>query len=322
MTVGDGWKRHLLTSGVPLEHEVAQILVGCQFFIEPEFHYLRANGTEQKEFSTDILGRWYGTDRNAVPFTLHLLVECKYRSRDKTILLFEDPNNEGPNATLGHTIASVDACAPYHLDNENIYSFESHFPFTYKAVELHKGGAHEQDLKHGIAQLTYAAPVLMGNEIASAIRQPPDDRGAIFLCKLLVTNAPLRLVQRNVGVSQVEAANELDEVSSSVDAAIMLAPLGPDIDAHCHRAFESLSEASLWKAARQLEGEFRQLGKVSPHYYPALPKYLEGLAEGGYERKQFVSQSFIVTTSYLPTLINDIQKVVEQSYEGRSVVKE
>jgi hypothetical protein len=321
MSVSDGWKRHLLTSGVPLEHEVAQILVDCGFFIDSEFHYLRRAGSEEKELSVDVLGRWYGSDSNAVPFTLNLLAECKYRSRDKTILLFEDPNVEGPNATLGHTIASVDACVPYHLNNEIIYSFENQFPFAYKAVELHKGGAHEQDMRHGIGQLTYAAPALMGDEIASAIRQHPDDRCAIFLTKLLITNAPLRLVGRNVDVSQVEAANELEEVSSPIDAAIMLAPLGPDIDEHCRRAFKCLSDASLSKSARELEGEFRRMGKISPSYYPSIPKYLEDLARAGYQKKMFVSQTFICTTSYLRTLICDIHNVVERSYEERSIEK-
>lgn len=322
MSAKDGWKRYLLASGVPLEHEVAQTLVARGFFIESEFQYLRRAGTEEKEFSVDVLGRWFGSDPDTVPFTLNVLAECKYRSREKTILLFEDPNDDGHNATLGHTIAAVDACVPYHLNSDAIYAFESAFPFIYRAVEVHKGGGHDQDLRHGLSQLTYAAPALMTDEIAGAICQHPADRQAIFLTKLLVTNAAMRLVRSDVDVADVERADKLEDVSSPIEAAIMLSPIGPDINGHCRRSFKKLAEVPLLRAAQELEGDLRKLGKISPSYDVSLPKYLQSLWSGGYEKRAFITQSFIVTASGLGPLINQIQQVVEQSYQERTMEKE
>lgn len=139
MSEPEGWKRYLLSSGVPLEHDVAQTLVEAGFAVSPEFPYLRHGGNEEKEFSVDLEAKWFGPTDEDISYSLNLLVECKYRSPDKVVMLFEDPDTEPTNGTLGHTIAAIDLFAPYNLKHSVIYNFESNIPFTYKALEIHKG---------------------------------------------------------------------------------------------------------------------------------------------------------------------------------------
>lgn len=54
-----GWKRHLLSSGIPLEYEVAEHLGEQGMVTEADFSFTRPNGKETTEGSVDILCRSY-----------------------------------------------------------------------------------------------------------------------------------------------------------------------------------------------------------------------------------------------------------------------
>src|SRR5690349_17324613 len=86
------WKKHLLRSGAPLEYEVARILDNEGMFIDADFSFLRRDGSVEKEFSVDIVAEWSGGERfETSPFDMVLAVECKYRSREKSLVFFLDP---------------------------------------------------------------------------------------------------------------------------------------------------------------------------------------------------------------------------------------
>src|SRR5258708_7141677 len=98
------WKDHLLKSGVPLEYEVAAILDRADMAINADFSFLRRDVVGAKEFSVDVLARYYGPSENDVGFELDMLVECKYRSPEKTLLLLEHPGASYSPVTLGGTV--------------------------------------------------------------------------------------------------------------------------------------------------------------------------------------------------------------------------
>jgi len=73
------WKSSLVSSSLPLEHEVARILVAKGFSVEADYTYARDDAGRLKDFPVDINATGYSpfNDPNQVDGMLELLVECK-----------------------------------------------------------------------------------------------------------------------------------------------------------------------------------------------------------------------------------------------------
>src|SRR4030065_1745594 len=78
------WKDRLLSSGVPLEFEVAKILTKEGFFVDYDFAYQRFDEKEEKEFSIDIHSTGYHpfNEPNNLNIEIGLFLECKFRNPD------------------------------------------------------------------------------------------------------------------------------------------------------------------------------------------------------------------------------------------------
>jgi hypothetical protein len=76
---------------------------------------------------------------------LHMLVECKFRSQEKIIVLLKDPNSDYLPTTLGGTVNILDNFIPYHLPSDAFEMLERSFEYVYKVIELFDGGAIEKD---------------------------------------------------------------------------------------------------------------------------------------------------------------------------------
>lgn len=104
----ENWKKHLLSSGSPLEFETAKALVDAGFYVGADYEYLRHDGNADREFSVDIQASFFKSSAKYFNYTIEALIECKYRSREKTILLFQDPNQEEfGGAIAGYTCLSL-----------------------------------------------------------------------------------------------------------------------------------------------------------------------------------------------------------------------
>lgn len=60
MTDKNKWKSKLLSSSVPMEHEIARTLVDAGFSVQADYSYARVDTTDSaavKDFSVDILAR-------------------------------------------------------------------------------------------------------------------------------------------------------------------------------------------------------------------------------------------------------------------------
>ena len=162
------WKDNLLSSSLPLEFNVAKILVSKGFWVNSDFAYARNDTGIVKDFSVDIEATAYPpfTDPNKIDASLTLLVECKYRSPNIKWLFMPEPNiGDFSPFTLGCTIRKIDEFSSYIIDENKTAEFDNNFPISYKGTEIDFGNqsVHDNELKHGIAQLQYALPRLFTN---------------------------------------------------------------------------------------------------------------------------------------------------------------
>ena len=165
------WKSKLLSSSVPMEYEVARVLVERGFAVDADYSYARDDAGITKGFSVDIRATGYPPFRgNKLLTTIELLVECKHRHRSNKWLFFRDPNTEDMSPfTLGYTIRAVDRFSPAFFSPGSTVSFDEEAIFCIKGVEVDtsNGNVHDTEIKHGLAQLQYALPRLLTDSIRS-----------------------------------------------------------------------------------------------------------------------------------------------------------
>jgi hypothetical protein len=313
-----GWKKYLLASGVPLEYEVARLLDAADMSVDADFSFIRKDGSSDKEMSVDIASRWYGLNRSdEIEFTLELLLECKYRSRSKTLLLLPDPNSRFSPVTLGGTVNWFDHLVPFFLPRDAFESLDGSLDFVYKAIEVHDGGAVEQDIRHGINQLRYAAPMLLKRKLGFELSNHPEDVRAFFIAKILVTNAELRVLNEGVSISDVEVASSLSDISKNVVTAIIFSDYGPDYEAHVRRSFSD-GDTNFRSAAKELRHRIQGEGKVGGMFSDPLDLW-ESLYEADrYECRRLSTQFFVTTPAGLPELIERIKAGCRDAFRRRT----
>jgi hypothetical protein len=313
-----GWKDHLLRSGVPLEYEVARVFAGQGFSIDADFSFLRRDVDGFKEWSTDINATWFGPSENDVAFEFSVLTECKYRSPEKFILLLEDPNESVSPITLGGTVYSIDAFVDFRLPLDTFVPLESELTYVYKAVELHDGGAFEEDLRHGIQQLRYATPALLRKDIDFVMSMHPDDWHAVFLTKILVTNAPIWILNRGIDIATIKSASEVGDIARKAETVILYSDFGPDFEDHTHSIFQPEMEERR-KRALWIKDHLKKAGKNISEHSDSDPVHLVSLFSRpqGYGARQIGTQFFITTLSGLPALLASLKKSCLDSYGAR-----
>jgi hypothetical protein len=249
-----------------------------------------------------------------------MIVECKYRSPHKQILFLPDPNIDYSPITLGSTISVIDAAMPYYIPTDALADFERGFEFAYKGIELFEGGAVENDLRHAFQQLRYATPPMLTRILDNMLHQHPDDVVPTFFTKILVTNAPLRLLHDGSAINDIEAAKGLEEISDAIESLIFYSDYGPDFEDHFRRVFE-LGMTDRKAAARERRDYLTSVGKIiSISGDPAELVEAYGAARR-FECHGVSTQFFVTNLNGLQRLLSGIKKVCGESFRRQRKTK-
>jgi hypothetical protein len=311
------WKDQLLRSGVPLEYEVASILADNGFAVDADYSFLRRDADNLKEFSVDIDATWYG-GTSSVYFKLEIPIECKYRSRDKYFLFLPDPNLEDySSVTIGGTVLGVDHFVPYNLPSDSFIALESSIDYAYKGLEIHGNSATDHELTRGIQQLRYAMPGLVRQGIDFNFSPHPSDTLCLFFTRILVTNAPLRMLLPRINIETIESANSIEDISMNVDTVILFSDYGPDYEDHFRSTFSENQEYRLEWAHNIKERLKKQRKNLSYQGDPV--GFIEDLTNASRFVCSKLSTQFFITTIYgLPPLLSALKSGCTTAYRHRT----
>jgi hypothetical protein len=307
------WKDRLLSSGVPLEHEVAALLVEHGFSTRSDFPYLRLSEGAEKEFTVDLEATTFAPfDKNDnLRMHVRLLIECKYRADQTEWLIFEDPNEgESSQGLAGATLRVIDEFCYWFANEDPVIAFDGNMPFAHKAVEVRLGAGevYDAEIKRGAEQLRYGMPSLLADEFGRALRDRREDSMALAVCPILVTNAPLLLAKRALTIEQVRRASKLSDIATPVNSAVLILSSGEEFRRHSGRAFATLHQQHLNTKGLGELNEYRTTGK---EYNFRLPiPLLQGLAKG--ETPYGPHQVLLCTFAALPKLIREIKRVLTE----------
>lgn len=240
------WKSKFLSSSMPLEYEVAKILADLNFSVSFDYPYYRQEDGHKKEFSTDIKGYFlFPLDsEDEINASLTLLTECKYRDESKKWAFIPDVNRpDFSSFTLGTTIKSLSEFSKVKNKEDLIPSFEEHFNYALKGVEINieNGNVFDKDIRHGISQLKYALPYLIKENIMQNVFDHIDNTVPAYLVSILVTNAELYILNNNLSINKIKEINELEEVARQVPYLICYSESGPDFMDHHKKIFDNLN---------------------------------------------------------------------------------
>ena len=316
MTSDRGWKKHFLSSGVPLEHEVGRFLNSQEISWDADFTFSRPSNGQQTESSVDISAMKFESFGNTeIAYKISLLIECKYRSQNKKIILLPLTNDHAGGA--GYTLSCMDDFSHFHLRSDQCSDFESNFAFAYKAIEVFEGGAIEREFRHGIEQLRYAAPVQLRREIDFQLGSHMDDVLPVFSAKILVTNTEMRILKSDVSLSVMESASSLDEISEETDVCIYYSDYSDDYREYVKDLFKVNSDSRENSAsfhADQLDMSGKELSK-----YSNPVRLVHALAKGdGRQCAHLGTQFFITNLRGLPKLIAGIRQTCKSTYRRRT----
>jgi hypothetical protein len=231
------WKNGLLSSSLPLEYEVAKILVAKGFAVEADYTYARDAEGKPKDFSVDInaTGHPPFDDPDRVDGLLELLIECKYRVDGTKWLFLPDVNKPGfSKIYLGCALRAFDDFSTVVLDKEPTYDFTRRTPCCYKGIEVQQaGGVYDAELRHGVEQLRFAMPRLMISTMMNNMMFHDEDNHPFLICPILLTNAELLVLNKNLSVARVRAADDPAELGRRVPYLILYSGYGPDFETHC-----------------------------------------------------------------------------------------
>ena len=239
------WKERLLSSSLPLEHQMAELFTSQHFANLGEFAYTRRDGESTVEYSADLWlsGTAPFANQDIAKGRIDLLLECKYRM-PKVVWLFARhvADSRCAGITLGSTVRIVDEFSPFVVDKEHSLEFEESLPFAYKGVEINFANDQvaDDEIKHGVEQLRYALPDFVGQIIYTSITGSMEGNVAFSFIPILVTTAPLYLVHPGFDITAVQRADEIEDFSELVPYLVLTQSTTPMFQKHIRLTWKSL----------------------------------------------------------------------------------
>lgn len=315
------WKEGFLSSSLPLEFEVAKLLVKQGFSVDADYSYGRYDTNILKDFSVDIHATYFPAHKAV----FHLLIECKYRTPNKKWLFLPDPNtNEFSHITIGYTTRVVDEFSPYTFGDKATRNLEAGLPVSYKATEINlsDGSVYDSDIKHGISQLRYALPRLLKDEILENLHGALDDNIPFIFCPILVTTAELFLMNNKMSLAKVAKASKIEELGKKVPYLILHSDYGPDFESHCRsREFVDLAQV-IPDLGRNEQVKYIEQKRLAWAHKSQSPLYIleRIVALDRNYMTPFFTQFFVTDYAGLSALIEDLKKSVSRMVKTRKKI--
>jgi hypothetical protein len=214
----DNWKKYLLKSGLPFEYEVKECFAERKCTVWDEYSYIKYDENNiEKEFSYDV-DACYMTLNG---FWINFLIECKYKTEPTSWFFLPDPYSYQREVNQNSFLHCID----YFTTNKFIFDKSPYYnvknplgPFCLKGVEIFQNQFIETNIFKAINQLSYA---FVEKVIDAFMNQLSDfesfSNTIYFNIPIIITNAELRLINKNLTTCDIENCQNIDEISQRHD---------------------------------------------------------------------------------------------------------
>lgn len=296
---------HLLKSSLILEHEVAAIISDCGYHNQGEFAYSRTNENgEDTDFSVDLLAiADAGTGATLAELvSIGLLIECKYAS-PSVEWVFSKVARHQPDV---FSTLSVFNWLGSHMATD-FTTLQALEPEVYcnRGVSLSSTTADPQKIRHGLQQLRYALPHALHSH-CSVFKGNDEGLPIPVLGSLLVTNAPIRVLNDDVSLSQASSCQSLDMLTTVHSHICVYQRASPELKFACQRIAKIISETIEGSPVRNIESSLTDrlidsVESVTVISLDALPAYLNKIRDAVQDLKVMSMGEFAESYSKFST---------------------
>jgi hypothetical protein len=261
------WKDILLSSGMPLEHDVRQKLAALGAFQPREFIYERTSeGGLEKFFSVDVSATNILGD-----IWVDLLIECKYR-HDGTRWIFPPEQYFMGSPDFTDVFVTLDRFADTGLDSKRIKKFASSYDLCGRGVELTANESNLKSISQAVSQVQYALAKVAANYWEHQIFGMLGGSPLVVIVPTIVTTAELWRMRANVSLEDIRGADELEEVADQVELLILHEPPHNELRQHtARRLTDNLSAEAREAIDDELASDTTtQPGEALHHYCNAF----------------------------------------------------
>jgi hypothetical protein len=210
------WKHSLLSTGVPLEHSVANLLSDIPgLHVTREYCFDRIEEGQAKQHSADFLATFQSTPHN---LAISFLIEAKYRQPNTTWAYRPKAFHASASPTLSQFFVGLDALTPgITLNTQEIDTYGKYFPAGVNPIEFRPKSGGDFDVvtyvDDGTRQLTFATAKRVSDSLISQTRCGD----AVFtplhiIVPIAVTTSALTLFSKPYTVRDVEQASAPEDL--------------------------------------------------------------------------------------------------------------
>lgn len=225
------WKDHLLSSGLPLEHDVKRVLQEFNVFQPAEYHYRRQNEFGQvTEFSVDFHGPVMDVDQ--MRYWVDVFVECKYRHNGIRWVFTPDSDTSG-SVGIPNLLVDVDCRSDWAIDYKTVRTIPSNYPLCEKGVELLPDGPNPKSIRQAVDQLRYAYPHFLSDAVIHQFQRLLGRTSPVFaFLPIVITTAELWRLIDDISLVEIRTAETLDKVARRVPLLILHENTSNELDSH------------------------------------------------------------------------------------------
>jgi hypothetical protein len=313
------WKEALLLSSMPLEFEAARLLVAEGFSVNSDFQYAWSGGEGLRDSAVDL----HASSSLAMPgfdeavVLNELLINCAPRHPDVSWLFLPDLNTpEFSTPRGGSTIRMIDQFSPYVISQKPAAAFDAEMPLCYRGIEINMATGEDAGpvFNRGILKLQHSLPRLLTENTFAMLTGPRKMNMPFLFCPVLVTSAPLYVIQKEVSTEDIRAASGIEEVASPAPCLIMYSDFSPDFKTRCMNEAEALKP--LLRSEKVMEIEMKKVRHYNSH--SNLPfTIIEALNAADFHYLNTLFTRFIVCTqNHFPDFVRGFKQAVHQSLEN------
>jgi hypothetical protein len=269
------WKHHLLSSGLPLEQSVIQVLSeiartddrSSRYTWRSDYTYPRENEYGVLvDFSVDIQFTRMGN-----PW-LEFLIECKYRYDGHRWVFTPEEYHLWRDETFSDTFVILEDLADNSVDFDRLSQYKDRYPLCGKGIELQpeSEGSNPKSINQSIQQLKFALVEQSVECLMEQIDRSLGDHNSVFiLVPIVVTTADLWRFRSDVTLEDVRQADKLDDIADQLNAIIVRQLPDSQLTRHTSARFENrLSAAQKAKYTSDQYRSYRFFLQVFSRNYP------------------------------------------------------
>ena len=316
------WKDMLLSSGIPMELDAARLLIAEGFSVNSNINYILNHGDSSFNGGIDLHGEIhlpFGENDNSVYFDL--LINCSFCHKDAVWMFSPNPNiRDIFYKNSGTAIRIIDQFSPFMIPQEEFAGFESQSPQSFRGMEINIATGEDSgaDFMTKLFRLQYFMPTLIIDRIFTFLAGRPDDNFPFLICPVLLTTAPIYLLDEDITPEDIEKASGIDDISSKKPYLIMETNIGPDFKHLCMKQARPLEKLLRTDEAMEIEmkkARFYQSRSNLPF------TIIEAFIMGDYfYLSRFFTHFFICSADSFPNFIRQLKSMVGSGLKSCSKI--